>query len=69
MLLINCYSCGKQCAVPAGGLGLCNDCNGVNEAKRKEKERWNNLTDSQKIEELLIRVQALENHECNPMFG
>jgi hypothetical protein len=67
-LLINCYNCGREFCASNGDFA-CDNCNGVNEAKRKERERWNALTQDQKIEELLARVQSLEKREYNPLIG
>lgn len=68
-ILIDCYNCGRTFCTFASGSGICDDCNGVNEAKSKEKERWARLSDHEKIEELLARVESLERHECNPLIG
>lgn len=69
-LLMNCWKCDKEFMTSAcHGSSYCDDCNGVNEAKQKERERWDALTNEQKIEELLGRVQSLERHECNPLIG
>jgi len=65
-ILINCYSCGKEFGTSAcDGSMFCDDCNGVNEEKCKEKERWNNLSQHDKIEELLRRIEYLENQNYN----
>lgn len=67
---MNCLKCDKEfCTSACHGSMYCDECNGNNEAKRKERERWDSLTNDQKIEELLVRVQGLENHQCNPLIG
>lgn len=69
-ILINCLICDKEFSTSAcHGSSLCDDCNGVNEAKLKEKLRWASLSSEEKIEELLARVEILEKHECNPLIG
>lgn len=58
---LTCGKCGKNFTVSACSYKwLCNECDGTNEAKRKEAERWAALTSGQKCDELLKRVIALE---------
>lgn len=65
-----CYKCGKMFTTSAcSGSICCDDCNGVNEAKAAELERWARLSDHDKLNELYHRVKALENHDCNPLIG
>ncbi len=69
-ILINCLKCDKEFMTSAcHGSSFCDDCNGVNEAKAKEAERFARLSDHEKIYELLRRVEVLERHECNPLIG
>ena len=65
-LLIRCIHCNVEFLGSSYGSSLCDNCNGTNEDRIKEKERWNNLSDSAKIEELLERVKALENRPYYP---
>lgn len=64
MLLKHCMHCSNLISVSAGSSHICDDCNGTNERKRltraQEAERWAKLSDSQKIEELLQRIEYLE---------
>jgi hypothetical protein len=70
LIILNCAKCHKEFGTsPSRGSIFCDDCNGVNEANRQEKLRWDALSDKDKIEELLARVEALERHECNPLIG
>ena len=59
-LLMNCWSCNKEFMSTAMGSSFCDDCNGNTEARKKEKERWDGLSNDQKIEELKMRVESLE---------
>lgn len=69
-ILINCWKCKTEFMTSAcHGSSLCDDCNGNNEARRQERARWDALTNEQKIEELLGRVQSLEAREWNPLIG
>ena len=61
MIILNCASCGEEFGTSACSASIfCDNCNGVNEAKRVEKERWDKLSDSDKIEELKTRIESLE---------
>jgi len=63
-LLSNCCKCGAAFAHSASDCGmLCHNCDGTNEAKRQEKARWDALSNEAKIEELLVRIQGLEQQQ------
>ncbi len=58
---VQCAKCQASFTTSASNYGnLCEECDGTNEAKRKESARWFRLTPSQRIEELRKRVEALE---------
>ena len=62
-ILETCSKCGTiYCTSVFSCKIFCDECNGTNEAKRKEEERWKALSLENKIEELRIRVAGLENH-------
>jgi len=60
-ILENCYKCNKEFSTSAGsGKCLCDNCDGTNERKLAEIMRWDALSEREKIHELLLRVEALE---------
>lgn len=65
-ILIQCYKCGEMYGTtPGSGKLNCDECDGTNEYKRKELERWKNLSLEEKVEELKIRVDSLGNSHLN----
>lgn len=59
-----CWKCKKEfCTSATYASGLCDDCNGTNEAKRLEEERWQALTLEQKVDELRQLVLGLQQHQ------
>jgi hypothetical protein len=61
---ITCWKCQKEFMTSASNYGaLCDDCNGVNEAKRKDEERWRTLTVEQKLDELRKMIEAIQQHQ------
>lgn len=58
---VTCWKCNAEFITKASNYGgLCHECDGTNEAKRKEQERWLALPLEQKVEELRQAVLALE---------
>jgi len=63
-IFVTCWKCRNNFTTSdCGSIGLCDDCNGTNEAKRQEEERWKALTVEQKLDELRQLVLSLHQRQ------
>ncbi len=57
----SCATCNKEFITSAAsGRYLCEDCDGTTARKKAEADRWAKLTPDEKCNELLARVEWLE---------
>ena len=71
MIIVDCINCGREFSCSASSCRcLCDDCDGTTDAKEKEAKRWKDLPLTDKIEELKMRIESLEQrNRWNGLIG